>query len=93
MRDAALEAIVAMKLQQTAEVVCAAAKAICPVDTGELQASIHVDNLTAESVDVVADADYALAVELGTHKQSPQPFLRPALDIARGTIQAIWSGS
>jgi HK97 gp10 family phage protein len=31
-------------------------------------------------VDVTAEADYALFVELGTSKMAAQPFLRPALD-------------
>lgn len=45
-----------------------------PVQSGELRASIHV-----EGDSVVASADHAVYVELGTHEMRAQPFLKPAL--------------
>ena len=55
-----------------------------PVDTGYLRSSITVD-LAQMGGDVVAGevtagANYAAYVENGTTRQSPQPFMRPALE-------------
>lgn len=54
------------------------AKRIVPVDTGELHDSIHTE-VSDEGMFVVADADHASHVELGTSKMAAQPYLRPAL--------------
>ncbi len=52
------------------EAVSAEAQALCPVDTGELQASIHVASVelvgTVVTGSVVADAPHAAYVEFGT---------------------------
>ncbi len=52
------------------EAVTIEAKALCPVDTGELQASIHVASVelvgTVVTGSVVADAPHAAYVEFGT---------------------------
>lgn len=52
------------------EAVSAEAKALCPVDTGELQASIHVASVelvgSVVTGSVVADAPHAQFVEFGT---------------------------
>lgn len=57
------------------------AKRLAPVDTGMLENSITTatanGGLTAA---VVATASYAEYVELGTSRQSPQPFMGPATD-------------
>ena len=57
------------------------AKALAPVDTGNLRNSITTavtgNGLTAA---VVATASYAPFVELGTSRQAPQPFMGPATD-------------
>ena len=68
---AAAEKRVAEKAQER----CAAAKARAPVDTGELRNSIsaQADGLTAR---VAADCPYAAAVEFGTSRRAPQPFMR-----------------
>ena len=54
------------------------AKKLCPVDTGRLRSSIthEIEGTTGR---VGTNVEYARAVELGTEKQSPQPYLRPAL--------------
>jgi HK97 gp10 family phage protein len=59
--------------------VADAAKRIVPVDSGDLQRSIHTE-VSAEGMFVVADEEYAAFVENGTSKQAAQPFLRPALN-------------
>lgn len=60
-----------------------AAKRIVPVDTGDLQASIHPE-VSDEGMFVVADSEYASFVEQGTSKSPAQPFLRPALNTKIG---------
>jgi len=52
------------------------ARRYAPVDTGELLASIHVDKSERR---VVAEADHAAPVEMGSHYGPAQPYLRPAL--------------
>jgi HK97 gp10 family phage protein len=59
------------------------ARRLAPVDTGELQASITFEvrrTATTFAVVVLAGAEHALYVELGTSRQSAQPYLRPVLD-------------
>jgi HK97 gp10 family phage protein len=68
------------------------ARAVCPVDTGALKASIYtMMREDGEAVRVGADAKargrdgaeldytYSIYVELGTRYMSAEPFLRPAL--------------
>jgi len=54
------------------------AKILCPVDTGRLRSSI-THEIEGTIGRVGTNVEYARAVELGTEKQSPQPYLRPAL--------------
>jgi HK97 gp10 family phage protein len=57
------------------------ARALAPVDTGNLRASIHGSTqIGATSVvgEVTASAHYAIYVEQGTSRMAPQPFMRPA---------------
>lgn len=73
--------------------VCEEAKALCPRDTGTLQASIHV-RMTPDGGEVAADAPHAVTVETGSMNRPAQPFLFPALrahqgDAVRGVQQAV----
>lgn len=74
-------------------IVEADAKRMCPVDTGRLRASItHQVIKIAKDVyqgRVGTNVHYGPDVELGTHKQSAQPYLRPALEKNRAKIEAI----
>jgi HK97 gp10 family phage protein len=55
------------------------AKAKCPVDTGNLRNSItHTSD--SESAFIGTDVFYSGYVELGTSRQDPQPYLRPAVE-------------
>ena len=54
------------------------AKKLCPVDTGRLRSSI-THEIQGTTGRVGSNVEYSRAVELGTEKQSPQPYLRPAL--------------
>lgn len=48
-----------------------------PYDTGELAESIKKTKEGKEKV-IDVGADHAIPVEYGTHRQSAQPFIRPA---------------
>lgn len=65
------------------------AKQLAPVDTGRLRSSV-AHELGRDERGLVArigtDVTYAIYVELGTRRMRAQPFLRPALDAARGGI-------
>lgn len=67
-----------------AEEVVVAARILAPVDTGELQASIHMERGVGGESDVVADTPYAAYVEFGTQYADAQSFLRPAADAVLG---------
>lgn len=54
------------------------AKARCPVDDGDLLASITV-NVTGLTGTVTAGTDHAEYVEDGTSVMAPEPFMGPAL--------------
>lgn len=58
------------------------AKRVCPVDKGRLKGSITFDlsNVDNYEVSVGAHTDYAIFVEYGTYRQSPQPYMRPAFN-------------
>lgn len=55
------------------------AQRYAPVDTGELRGSIEAEAPIGNTVRIVARADYAAHVELGTSRMAAQPYLRPAL--------------
>ena len=56
------------------------AKKLCPVDTGRLRNSITHQQYDEHTEVVGSNVSYAPFVELGTHKQKAQPFLRPAAE-------------
>ena len=69
--EAALEAI-GLKVEGYAKI-------ICPVDTGRLRNSItHVVKTNEKTVYIGTNVEYAAAVECGTSRQRPQPYLKPA---------------
>ena len=65
------------------------AKIFAPVDTGNLRNSITT-RFSPLRAEVVATANYAVFVELGTTRMAEQPFMRPAAARrAPGFIKAI----
>ena len=57
------------------------AKQECPVDTGRLRNSItHEVDMGDQSAIIGSNVEYAAYVELGTSRQKPQPYLRPAAE-------------
>ena len=61
-------------------------KQICPVKTGNLRDSIHVEEGTMpNSKKIGSDVRYARYVEMGTSKMAPRFYLRGALmDVFKG---------
>ena len=52
---------------------------LCPVDTGNLRNSIsHKVDDKEKAVYIGTNVEYAPYVELGTHRQAAQPYLKPA---------------
>lgn len=62
------------------------AKRLCPVDTGRLRSSIHVEQISPTSIFVGTDVYYAGYVEFGTSKMQAQPFMRPAIEATKLTM-------
>ena len=56
------------------------AKKLCPVDTGRLRNSITHQQYDEHTEVIGSNLSYAPYVELGTHKQKAQPYLRPAAE-------------
>ena len=99
------------KVQRAQAVVVEEAKAICPVDTGDLRDSIVARAIRDEGQRIIgpvaATMPYAAFVEFGTGRRgaesagagpfqysmswpgmAAQPYLRPALDVARASVLA-----
>lgn len=69
------------------------AKALAPVDTGNLRASISTDitgdgNTGTITALIGPTADYGIYQELGTSRMAPQPYLGPAFDRRIGPLEA-----
>lgn len=74
---AALEKAKARALEYCGEIAESYAKALCPVDTGNLRNSItHMRKDDDEYIGT--NVEYGPYVELGTRKMAARPFLRPA---------------
>lgn len=57
------------------------AKALCPVDTGNLRNSItHQVSLSEDGVYIGTNVEYAPYVELGTVRKAERPYIRPAVE-------------
>jgi HK97 gp10 family phage protein len=56
--------------------IAADMRTMAPVETGQLVNSIRVDETSGQ---VIAEADHAVYVEMGTEHMRAQPFMRPAL--------------
>jgi HK97 gp10 family phage protein len=62
--------------------VQAEARAVCPVDTGNLRSSITVVPIPG-GVNVGTAVEYGPYVEFGSQHQQAQPFMGPAIEKAR----------
>lgn len=67
------------------------AKRACPVDTGRLRNSItHIVDEGTRHVAIGTNVEYAPYVELGTTRQKPQPYLKPAAEDHASTYRSIF---
>lgn len=82
------------RAKATADDVVQTAQRIAPRATGYLANTIHADQKSSHPAvyEVSSEADYAPFVEWGTRYQNAQPFLRPALEEARGRMEARYKG-
>lgn len=69
-------------IDKAAAVCEAEAKQDCPVDTGNLRASIHTTKGKLEDT-VGSGVEYAPYVEFGTYKMRAQPYMQPGADAAQ----------
>jgi HK97 gp10 family phage protein len=81
-----VQQVAATTLAEHAGQVAADARALAPVDTGELRDSIQVVKTDDLHYQVEATAPYAAAVELGTVHQAAEPFLFPAFEASRNEL-------
>ncbi len=85
---AAASEILAQAAEAGGQVVLEDAKNHCPVDTGALKASLHIEKGKSKKPDIKQEVKilpgkkeyYGTFVELGTTRQATQPYLRPAVD-------------
>lgn len=89
-----------LAILEQAIMVTAQAKALAPVDQGQLRSSIGFITSLAKSGKLSASpkkyegyvgtpTEYAIYQEFGTRKMSPKPFLRPALGVLSGSAKEI----
>lgn len=82
---AALEAVVG----KVALVIEAGGKMRAPIDTGHLRNSIQARPVGPATWEVVAQAHYAVYVEMGTRFMRARPFLGPAVEDARRAVSGM----
>lgn len=76
---AALNSAIAKALTKIGQQAEGNAKLICPTDTGRLKNSItNQIDMQENAVYIGTNVEYAPYVELGTRRQDPHPYLRPA---------------
>jgi HK97 gp10 family phage protein len=78
-------AVAAAAVKKTAFDIEADAKALAPVDTGNLRSSISTDitgdgRFGAIEAEIGPTAEYGAFVEYGTSRTGPQPYMRPAFE-------------
>lgn len=84
---------VAAAVRKTAFDIEADAKALAPVDTGNLRGSISTD-ITGDGrfgtveAEIGPTAEYGAFVEYGTSRMGPQPYMRPAADRREPSLSA-----
>jgi len=101
--------VVGKSIYETGLIVESQAKSLCPVDTGQLSASITTKSIDRASVpgpeakpeDIIkaptdpnevlvgTALEHGVYQEFGTIKMDAQPFLRPALDLAKGKVLTV----
>lgn len=95
--EAAMKGAIRTALDTVGDLVVGWAQDLAPVDTGNLKSSLD-HKAESNDVEIVGtsrakapykDVEYAVYVELGTHRMNAQPFLRPAIEHNRSTIKEV----
>lgn len=77
--EAAMNSAIAKALTMIGQQAEGYAKLMCPTDTGRLKNSItNQIDLQENAVYIGTNVEYAPYVELGTSRQDPHPYLKPA---------------
>ncbi len=77
------------RMRAAGQAVVARAQTLAPQRSGHLRASIgYVYRQQDHTLQIYADAMYAIFVEYGTRHMRPQPYIRPAL-LEAGRLQGI----
>ena len=77
--EAAIDQAIARALTMIGQQAEGYAKTMCPVDTSRLKNSItNQIDMQENSVYIGTNVEYAPYVELGTMRQDPHPYLKPA---------------
>ncbi len=77
------------KMRLTGEAIVAKAKELVHVNTGQTQASIgYTYRQSDKTLSIHADTPWALFLEMGTRRNRPYPYIRPAIAAAG----RIWGG-
>lgn len=79
--------LAAEALHKTGQDVIQLTKQLTPVDTGNLQRSYRVEEVSESKVTVGTDVEYAPFVEFGTSRQSAQPHFIPAFAQSAETFE------
>lgn len=82
------EQAAAMALEATALLIEGQAKALCPVDTGNLRNSITYE-IEGNKARIGTNISYSKFVELGTSKMAAQPFLSPAVEMNKDKFRVL----
>jgi HK97 gp10 family phage protein len=92
---AELDRAVARAVERGAEGVVSEARNRVPVATGRLRDAIHVDEAEGGFMIVAGDdeAFYGHIVEFGSAHSSARPFLLPAFEARRASIEAAVKGA
>lgn len=86
-----MEAALATALEEIGLTAEGYAKRACPVDTGRLRNSItHIVDEGGKCAVIGTNVEYAPYVELGTTRQRPQPYLKPAAEDHASTYRSIF---
>lgn len=95
LRVAGLDAIVAALPDQVAAAQATSAarlldtaQTLCPVDTGRLRESGHIDASTPLETEVIFSTEYVYFVHFGTRYHAANPFLQTAVDVELPHYQA-----
>ena len=90
---AALNSAIARALTMIGQQAEGNAKLVCPTDTGRLKNSItNQIDMDENAVYIGTNVEYAPYVELGTRRQDPHPYLKPAAADHGDEYRAILKG-